>query len=320
MRDELIKLFKQGYIIVILAIVLVSSLGVNVSYSYRNDNYLTDYGIQKYNNSEDLQEKIDLLVQRKTELLSRPDKERDSVPNIEKQILIYQFLKDNQLEYGSFMLYEVMGTSNTKDYNSYIGYSIDITTVVLLVAFCFIILLVFNMDFLNGTYRFLYQKKERKYIAIDKLKIVALLSVGIIIGVMSFIVLNGLVMFRDSEPLPLLFVYDDSVYLISETLYTLYSFISWLVFLLTYIFIFIFVSMLIKNLFLAFVVDILFVCLTFVFNTTSLSFLFSDVFRGQIISDSSSVGCLMIVCGIKFVVIILLLIVSWNRFLTKDMK
>lgn len=320
MRDELIKLFKQGYIIVILAIVLVSSLGVNVSYSYRNDNYLTDYGIQKYNNSEDLQEKIDLLVQRKTELLSLPDKERDSVPNIEKQILIYQFLKDNQLEYGSFMLYEVMGTSNTKDYNSYIGYSIDITTVVLLVAFCFIILLVFNMDFLNGTYRFLYQKKERKYIAIDKLKIVALLSVGIIIGVMSFIVLNGLVMFRDSEPLPLLFVYDDSVYLISETLYTLYSFISWLVFLLTYIFIFIFVSMLIKNLFLAFVVDILFVCLTFVFNTTSLSFLFSDVFRGQIISDSSSVGCLMIVCGIKFVVIILLLVVSWNRFLIKDMK
>ncbi len=320
MRDELIKLFKQGYVIVILAIVLVLSLGINVSYSYRNENYLTDYGIQKYNSSEDLQEKIDSLEQRKTELMSLPDKERDSLSNIEKQMLIYQYLKDNQLEYGSFMLYEVMGTSNTKDYNSYISYSIDITTFVLLVAFCFIVLLAFNMDFLTGTYRFLYQKKERKYIAIDKFKVVALLSVSIIIGVMSFMVLNGLVMFRDSEPLPLLFVYNDSVYLISETLYTLYSFISWLVFLLTYIFIFIFVSMLIKNLFLAFVVDILFVCLTFVFNTTSLSFLFSDVFRGQIISDSSSAGCLMIVCGIKFVVTILLLVVSWNRFLIRDMK
>ncbi|MBR5824053.1 MAG: hypothetical protein IKY67_07930 [Paludibacteraceae bacterium] len=320
MKDELIKLFKQGYIIVILAIVLVSSLGVNVSYSYRNENYLTDYGIQKYNSSEDLQEKIDSLVQRKNELLSLQDKERDSLPNIEKQILIYQYLKDNQLEYGSFMLYEVMGTSNTKDYNSYISYSVDITTVVLLVAFCFIILLVFNMDFLNGTYRFLYQKKERKHIAIEKLKVGTLLSVGIIVGVVSLIVLNGLVMFRDSDPLPLLFVYGDSVYLISETLYTVYSIISWLVFLLTYIIIFLSVSMLIKNLFLAFVVDIIFVCLTFVFNTTSLSFLFSDVFRGQIISDSSSVGCLMIVCGIKFVVIILLLVVSWNRFLMKDMK
>lgn len=320
MKDELIKLFKQGYIIVILAIVLVSSLGVNVSYSYRNENYLTDYGIQKYNSSEDLQEKIDSLVQRKNELLSLPDKERDSLPNIEKQILIYQFLKDNQVEYGSFMLYEVMGTSNTKDYNSYISYSIDITTVVLLVAFCFIILLVFNMDFLNGTYRFLYQKKGRKHIAIEKLKVGTLLSIGIIVGVVSLIVLNGLVMFRDSDSLPLLFVYEDSVYLIGETLYTVYSFMSWLVFLLTYIIIFLSVSMLIKNLFLAFVVDIIFVCLTFVFNTTSLSFLFSDVFRGQIISDGCASQCLILVLVLKFVVITLLFYISLRRFLRKEMK
>ena len=320
MKDEFIKLFKQGYIIVIIAIVVVVSLGINVLYSYRNENYLTDYGIQKYTSSDDLQEKIDSLVDRKAEIMLLSNKESESLPYIEKQILIYQYLLNNQIEYGTFMLQEVMGTSNTKDYNSYIGYSIDTTTIVLLAAFCFIVLLLFNMDFLNGTYRFLYQKKERALIVIDKLKIVLVLSISLILGVMSFMVINGLVMFRDSDPLSLLFVYEDSVYLINEALYTLCSFLSWTILLMTYLFVFVVISLLIRNLFLAFIIDIMYVCMTFVFNTTSLSFLFSDLFRGQIISDGSSVGCLMIVWGIKLIVIILLLVVSWKKFLVKDMK
>ena len=320
MKDELIKLFKQGYIIVIIAIVVVLSLGINVSYSYRNENYLTDYGIQKYSSSEDLQEKIDSLVSRKAEIMSLSDTDRESLHYIEEQILIYKYLQDNQIDYGTFMLQDVIGSSNTKDYNSYVGYSIDTTTIVLLVACCFIVLLLFNMDFLNGTYRFLYQKKERARIVIDKLKIVLLLSIGMVMGVMSFIVINGVVMFRDSDSLSLLFVYENSVYLINEALYTLCSFLSWMILLMTYLFVFVIVSLLIKNLFLAFIIDILYVCMTFVFNTTSLSFLFSDLFRGQIISDNSSVGCLMIVWGIKLVVIILLLVFSWKRFLVKDMK
>lgn len=319
--NEMAMLNKRRVSYIVLITSLIATLFLTTYYSFVCDSTNEmNYGIKKYKVVSELQYDLDAIWEQKIEMVNSELYDDEVLAALEQKESIYQYIVDNKMSYGSFVIYTSLDDDYLFNWISYLNWTLNSATFVLLISLAVLAAVLFSMDFQLGTYRLLYQKKSRRLIVEEKCIAYLLWCVFLFFLSLVAIIICGSVMLRETDSYKILIYYSEKVFAINMYIYILLSAISWFFTILQYALIFITINLICRNIYFSLFAECIFTAITIVFNLSNISWLFSDIFRGQYLTNTRNLFEIISIFIVKYVLIIITLFLGIQLFSKRDMK
>lgn len=187
---EFRRIFKSKAMFIIWLVFVISLFALNFFYIFKATDSIRNekMDVIKYDNLVELKEIINSYEERIEENNFFNENERTTTL---ETLSMYQYLYDNEIEYDEFRTYNELDAFEN-DKISYLKFVISGFTIVFLIIIMFLCVDVFNGDFLNGTYKYVYTRNiKREKIILKKLLISFLIVVSLLM--ISFLILKIIV-------------------------------------------------------------------------------------------------------------------------------
>lgn len=319
--NEIVMLNKRkvGYIVLITSLIATLFLATYYSFVCDSTNEI-NYGVKKYKAISELEYDLDVIREQKIEMVNSELYGDEALATLDQQESIYEYIVNNKLSYGSFVVYTSLDSDYSLNWMSYLNWILNSATFVLLISLAVLSTVLFSMDFQLGTYRLLYQKKKRRLIVKEKCITFLLWCIFLFFMSLIAIIICGSVMLRETENYKILIYYSEKVFAINMSIYITLSAISWFFTILQYALVFIVINLICRNIYFSLFAECIFTAITIVFNLSNISWLFSDIFRAQYLTNTRSLFEIISIFIVKYALIMITLILGIQIFTKRDMK